>query len=91
MLYYHYMTVEELEQIRKIVSEEVRGAIKEEVPPVVQEEVKMQVNIALKPVKKSLTKIDHTIELVLKYHDEMYLRQRKRIEHLEEITGISSN
>lgn len=73
------MTTEELEQIREIVKEESHAAAKEEL------------QTALKPINRKLKKIDHSIELVLKYHDEMHIRMRKRVEKLEQHTGISSN
>lgn len=46
-------------------------------------------NAALKPVNRRLKKIEHSIELVLKYHNEMYIAQRGRIERLEEKAGIT--
>lgn len=58
----------------------------EQIGQVVEERVKKQ----LKPVDKRLKKIEHSIELVLKYHDEMYIQQEKRIERIEKHIGLST-
>ncbi len=42
-----------------------------------------------KTMNRKLNSIKKDIELVLKYHDEMYIRQEKRIERLEEHTGFT--
>jgi hypothetical protein len=68
------MTTEDLKQIREVV----------------RDEIKTEIKTALKPVNRKLKKIEHRIELVLKYHDEMYIRQEKRIERIEKHVGLST-
>jgi len=51
----------------------------EQIGQVVDERVKKQ----LKPVNRRLKTIEHSIKLVLKYHDEMHINLRSRVEALE--------
>jgi hypothetical protein len=41
-----------------------------------------------KRTNRKLKSIHNEIELVLKYHDEMYMQQRKRIERIEKHVGL---
>jgi hypothetical protein len=43
---------------------------------------------ATKRTNRQLKRIHNDIELVLKYHDDMYMQQRKRIERLEKHVGL---
>lgn len=56
----------------------------EQIGKVVDEKIKKR----LQPINRKLKKIDHTIELILNYHDEMHIQLRKRVEQLERRTGL---
>ncbi len=73
-------TDEQLNQLRGVMREEVGPLIREEVEPIKKD---------LKTVKRSVRKIEKTIDVLVRRTDEADVALRRRVERVEDHLGMA--